>query len=114
MRRKPTPGLCTAESREAWSHLPAILSSHTCARPSSRVCVCACVWVCTPAGLQLCLRVCTCVTVHFRMPPEYVHEYTCVCTPVRKHEYTLMHVRVCIWVHRSLCACLPISVFLRG
>ena len=68
MRRKPTPGLCTAESREAWSHLPAILSSHTCARPSSRVCVCACVWVCTPAGLQLCLRVCTCVTVHFRIP----------------------------------------------
>ena len=58
----PTPGLCTAESREAWSHLPAILSSHTCARPSARVCVCLCMGVRTSrfAIMSACVCMCNC------------------------------------------------------
>lgn len=61
----------------------------------AHVCVCACVWVCAPAGLQLCLRVCACVTVHFCVPPEYVHEYTCV----HACAHTRVHARACTCVH---------------
>lgn len=102
------PPDCTAESLEAWSP-PAILSSQTCARPSVHTRVCACVWVCTSAGLQLCLRVCTRVTALSRAP-EYVHECTGARTPVCKHGYTLVRVHVCIRVPRSPLACLPMSM----
>lgn len=83
-------------------HPPAILSSHTCARPSVRARVCACVWVCTSAGLQLCLRVCTHVTALSRAP-EYVHECMHVHTPVYKHGYTLVHVHVCMLAYERVC-----------
>ena len=58
----PTPRLCTAESLEAWSHPPAILSSHTCARPSARVCMCLCMGVRTSrfAIMSVCVYTCNC------------------------------------------------------
>lgn len=108
----PTPRLCTAESLEVWNHPPAILSSHTCARPSVRVCVYVLVYGC--AHQQVCNYVCVCVHVHM-----CVHVCTRMCMNARVHAHlcTNMGTRSCVYtcasgypglcVHACLCACVP-------